>query len=394
MAVLQAWPGRGFWQGRTHGGSGTLAQMVTQMATTSQPHLFASAVSAFGGFDLAHGWAVNLFVVVSLAVVGVLLCTSRLALVRAGLYAGAVLCAADWLFVQDLGIFGGTGTDPNTMPPLALLLVVGYVAIARAPAEVTASVRSVTTTAVPAAGVGPADGEPEEVGKTATHEPWWARLSGKDLVRALAALGALAVVMVGAVPMAFASVNPTGDPIVTEVQNGTPDAENIPAPAFDLVDQSGKQVSLGDLRGKAVALTFLDPVCSSDCPVIAQEFREADSMLGSQARHVEFVAIDTNQLYTSVAAVDAFDRQEGMNTLDNWLYLTGPAPQLEKIWDSYGVQEQVEPAGAMVAHTDIAYVIDRSGWVSEVLGANPVTGAAGTTSFAGLLSSEIRNVLH
>ena len=36
MAVLQAWPGRGFWQG-LHGQPGTLAGMTHDMAQTSQP---------------------------------------------------------------------------------------------------------------------------------------------------------------------------------------------------------------------------------------------------------------------------------------------------------------------------------------------------------------------
>src|SRR6202011_5080136 len=35
MAVLQAWPGRGFWQGTSHGQAGTLTGMVQTMAGTS-----------------------------------------------------------------------------------------------------------------------------------------------------------------------------------------------------------------------------------------------------------------------------------------------------------------------------------------------------------------------
>jgi hypothetical protein len=37
MAVLQAWPGRGFWQGTSHGQPGTLAGMTSTMAQTPQP---------------------------------------------------------------------------------------------------------------------------------------------------------------------------------------------------------------------------------------------------------------------------------------------------------------------------------------------------------------------
>jgi cytochrome oxidase Cu insertion factor (SCO1/SenC/PrrC family) len=373
MAVLQAWPGRGFWQGHGASGSGTLSQMLAQMAATAQPHALSTTVSAFERFDHAHGWALNLVVVVALAGIGALLCSRRAGLVRAAVIAGAVVCLADWLLVQDLGVFGGTGTDPNSMPPTIVLLVVGYLAISRVPAGEH----------VAESAVAPVPGQ----------VPWWARISARDLVRGIAALAAIGVVLVGAVPMAFASVNPKADAIVSEAIDGTPDPVDIPAPGFDLVNQSGRPVSLSQLRGHAIALTFLDPVCTSDCPVIAQEFREADASLGSESGKVELVAVVTNQLYRSVAAVDAFDRQEGLDHTPNWLYLTGTDQQLERVWNAYGVQEQVEPGGAMVAHSDLAYVIDGAGIERVVLDSDPSPGSAGMSSFVVVLSSELRRVL-
>ena len=79
MALLQAWPGRGFWQGHLSGGAhvGTLTGMVAQMAKTSQPAFLSSWVSSFGNLDAAHGWAVNLVLVVVMAAIGVALCTGR-----------------------------------------------------------------------------------------------------------------------------------------------------------------------------------------------------------------------------------------------------------------------------------------------------------------------------
>ena len=70
MAVLQAWPGRGFWQGHTGGQPGTLAGMVQSMAGTSQPRFLAGLVSGFGALVSDHGFAVNLVAVVALAVIG------------------------------------------------------------------------------------------------------------------------------------------------------------------------------------------------------------------------------------------------------------------------------------------------------------------------------------
>jgi hypothetical protein len=78
MALLQAWPGRGFWQGTAHGQASGLADMVQSMAATSQPRVLSSLVSAFGNFTAAHGFAVNLVAVIALAAIGAAFCVSAL----------------------------------------------------------------------------------------------------------------------------------------------------------------------------------------------------------------------------------------------------------------------------------------------------------------------------
>jgi cytochrome oxidase Cu insertion factor (SCO1/SenC/PrrC family) len=213
-------------------------------------------------------------------------------------------------------------------------------------------------------------------------------------LRSLSALGAVGIVLLGAAPMAAAAANRVADPILSEAINGDPGFTNLKAAPFQLVDQDGKTVSLKDLRGKVVALTFLDPVCTSDCPLIAQEFLEADQMLGSLAGRAEFVAIVANPVYHSVAATAAFTCTEGLGKVKNWLFLAGSVNALEHVWNAYGVQVAVETAGAMVAHTDIAYVIEQQGRTREVLNADPGPGTAATrSSFAGLIAGEVRHLL-
>ena len=59
MAVLQAWPGRGFWSGTIDGKPGTLAGMVQQMSGTPQPHVLSALLARFGSFVASNGFAVN-----------------------------------------------------------------------------------------------------------------------------------------------------------------------------------------------------------------------------------------------------------------------------------------------------------------------------------------------
>jgi cytochrome oxidase Cu insertion factor (SCO1/SenC/PrrC family) len=213
------------------------------------------------------------------------------------------------------------------------------------------------------------------------------------LTRVLATITALVVVLVGAVPMVSASINPNADPILAVAVDGTPNTVDIPAPAFQLVDQEGRPVSLSDLRGRTVALTFLDPVCTSDCPLIAQEFRDANSLLGADSSRVLFVAIVANEVYRSGAFTNAFDRQEGLVHMRNWLFLTGSLPELEHVWQDYGIAADVLPAGAMIAHSELAYLIDASGHTREVLSTEPGNGSASSSSFSVYLASALERVV-
>ncbi len=131
MAVLQAWPGRGFWHGTYHGQPGTLTGMIQDMSGVAQPHFLSAWVAGFASFTAGHGFAVNLFAVAALAVAGVVLLSGRPSLVRPAVAGFTVLCLADWVLIQDLAIFGGLGTDPNSMIPFALLAIGGYLALAR-----------------------------------------------------------------------------------------------------------------------------------------------------------------------------------------------------------------------------------------------------------------------
>jgi cytochrome oxidase Cu insertion factor (SCO1/SenC/PrrC family) len=305
---------------------------------------------------------------------------------RATLIATIALCLADWVLIEDFGIFGGLGTDPNSMIPIILLVGAGYLALAPVPvpAEEPAA-------AQPAAAAEPA--------AAAAATPAWrpaqlARAFGAASTRAVLAAWAVAMIILGAAPMALAQASPNASPIIAEAIDGDSAPLNFTAPPFTLTDQHGRPVSLASLRGQVVLLTFLDPVCTSDCPLIAQEFRQADQMLGAKSRGVELVAIVANPLYRSVAYTRAFDTQERLASVPNWLFLTGTLPQLQQTWKNYAIAAEIAPAGGMILHNDVAYVIDANGRTRTELNLDPGPGTASTkSSFAVELSAAAEHVM-
>jgi cytochrome oxidase Cu insertion factor (SCO1/SenC/PrrC family) len=384
MAVLQAWPGRGFWQGTIGGQPGTLTGMVQSMVSTPQPHFLSALLADFGSFAARNGFAVNLVVVIALAAMGAAFLTGKPRLVKYAVWFGIVFCLATWVLVQDLGFLGGLGTDPNSMIPWILLFSAGYLALRPEPAEAPAV-------------------EPEGHGwrqrlRTLTPRTLTPRTLGGTVatasVRSVGAVAALGIILLGAAPMAAAAANRTADPILALAIEGNSSAMDVPAFGFQLTDQSGQPVSLASLRGKVVVMTFLDPVCTTDCPIIAAEFKEAGVLLGPADKDVELVAIVANPIYRSAEFTQAFDREEGLAAVPNWLFLTGSVSELSQVWKHYGVAVLDLPAGSMVDHSDVAMIIDRTGHIREVVGSDPGPATDSTqSSYSVLLTQYTHQVL-
>jgi cytochrome oxidase Cu insertion factor (SCO1/SenC/PrrC family) len=400
MAVLQAWPGRAFWQGEVHGQPGSLTSMVQSMAALSQPSALANLVSGFGSFVRADGFAVNLVAVLALGLAGVAFVSRNPRIVRIGLIALAVLGFADWVLVQDLGFLGGLGTDPNSMIPMLLLATAGYLALTPTPAAAGAQ-ESSQPASEPAQEGQPA-GTPAFPVVNPARSNWRERLKPANLSGAMAAAslasvasaGAIGVILLGAVPMAAAQASDAASPILAQSVDGSSAPMNSPAPGFTLTDQDGRKVSLASLHGKAILLTFLDPVCVTDCPLIAQEFRQAGLLLAGHASQVALVAVNINPLYSDVSYLRAFDQQERLTSLPNWLYLTGAPAQLRPIWKKYGIASETSPAGSMLGHNDAAFVIGTNGRLRQELDFDPGPGTAATiSSFATELASDAEQAL-
>ena len=149
-------------------------------------------------------------------------------------------------------------------------------------------------------------------------------------------------------------------PAAVQSRLGLSSLGSRPAPGLSLVDQRGRTVSLASLRGRVVVLEFFDPVCTDICPIVSQEYVEANRLLGAAARKAAFVAVNVNQYHRSVADVAGFSRKHGLDGIASWHFLTGPTSTLQRIWQAYGVAVQPNPSGDVV-HSSLVYFIDAKG---------------------------------
>lgn len=147
------------------------------------------------------------------------------------------------------------------------------------------------------------------------------------------------------------------------------DLGGAPAPDFALTDQTGRAVTLGDLRGKAVVLTFLYTSCPDTCPIIASRLGVVHDRLGSRARDVAFAAIAVDPERDTVERGRQFLEAQGV--ADKLLFLTADRPTLESVWAAYyigvtrapvsGPAADRNPTAYSVAHNDVLYLIDKQG---------------------------------
>lgn len=369
MAVLQAWPGRGFW--RDHG---RLGAMVASMAATPQPPVLAGWLRAFGTVVDAHAATVNALIVVLLVAIGVGLWIRRPALLRAAVVAAGALGLAVWVLVQDLGVLGGLGTDPNSIPPQLVLLAAGALAALRPSAQGA------------------------RVAEPGVRLAWTRRLSASPSYgfRTLAALGAVLVVVLGVAPIAVASMLQRGSAraLVREAAGGSPVITDVPAPRVGLVDQHGRKLTLAALHGDVVLLTLLDPLGAGHSLGVARELAEARRRIGAANRRVTLVAIDDDPRRRTLAALRAFDRRAQLSDAAAWHFLTGPLPALRAAWAHLGVAHELAAHGQMPARDDVVWVIDPSGAVRAVLATEPVPATpAGRASLEAALAALVQNLL-
>ena len=195
-----------------------------------------------------------------------------------------------------------------------------------------------------------------------------------------AAAGTLAVILIAALVTVVVAgrrhdANALADSIAGQRPTGIPASISLPtinlmglspvpakgAPGFRLTDQDGRTLALSSLRGKVVVLTFMDPHCTDICPLISQEFVDAQHDLGKSAGQVVFAAVNVNQFFNRVSDVAAFSDEHQLGSIPSWHFFTGPASSLRAAWRGYSVEVVAPNPNADIVHTSVIYFIGPDG---------------------------------
>ena len=138
-----------------------------------------------------------------------------------------------------------------------------------------------------------------------------------------------------------------------------------PAPDFRLTDARGAPISLRRFRGRTVIVTFIDPACTTLCPLEAKVLEQAVARTAPSTRPA-IVAVSVNPWAQSRALLGG-DTREWRLTPD-WHWAVGPKRLLAPVWRRYGVAvlARRKVVGKVVvhdiSHTEAAILVDADGF--------------------------------
>jgi protein SCO1/2 len=133
-----------------------------------------------------------------------------------------------------------------------------------------------------------------------------------------------------------------------------------PAPEFTLTTQDRSRLSLRDLRGKVVAVTFIYASCADTCPLLTAKMAGLQSRLdGDFGSRVWFVSITVDPERDTPAVLKEYAEAHGAKAT-GWAFLTGTPAEIREVARRYGVAYRKTARGD-VDHTFLTSVIDQTG---------------------------------
>jgi protein SCO1 len=185
-------------------------------------------------------------------------------------------------------------------------------------------------------------------------------------------MGAMLLSACGSASSDGMSMPSSAQPSTTAVSQA--DLGKVSAPDFRLQDQNGKVMSLAQVKGKVVVLTFWYTHCPDMCPLSAEKVHQTLSDLGKQASQIAVFAVSVDPANDTSTSAQQFSQEHRLISYENWHFLLGRQEKLLPVWKDYHIYTDAEkaspPQGQALNHMAIIYLIDKQGRERVLLPAN------------------------
>jgi protein SCO1 len=130
---------------------------------------------------------------------------------------------------------------------------------------------------------------------------------------------------------------------------------------FSLTTQDKRSLTLRELRGKVVAVTFIFTQCRDTCPMLTAKLVGIERKLAvSRDADIRFVAISLTPKHDTPEVLKRYAQAYSAD-LSRWAFLTGDAAQIHDLARQYGVFVRKKETQDDVDHGFLTSLVDRAG---------------------------------
>ncbi|MFN0316017.1 MAG: SCO family protein [Burkholderiales bacterium] len=135
-----------------------------------------------------------------------------------------------------------------------------------------------------------------------------------------------------------------------------------PAPAFTLTTQAGKRLSMRELSGSVVVVTFIFTSCRDTCPMLTAKLVQIKKDLDRKpGKGTVFAAITVDPEKDTPAVLAQYAKALGA-TDPGWVFLSGSPEEVQDVTRRYAIFARKQVSGD-VDHTFLTSLIDRKGMI-------------------------------
>jgi protein SCO1 len=132
------------------------------------------------------------------------------------------------------------------------------------------------------------------------------------------------------------------------------------APPFVLDAATGGRVSLADLRGKVLMITFIFTTCTATCPMLTAKMVHIQRQLGAEfGTRVNFASITVDPLNDTPGRLREYAVAHSANAA-GWHFLTGSPSEISDVLNRYGAYAKKSERGEL-EHLFLTSLVDRKG---------------------------------
>jgi protein SCO1 len=124
-------------------------------------------------------------------------------------------------------------------------------------------------------------------------------------------------------------------------------------PNVSVIDDHGRPVLLGSLKGKVVLLDFIHVGCPGVCTTLVSKFGEvADSLRPELGSKVVLLSVTNDPEHDRPEQLLALARKSEAD-LDGWLFVTGKPGDVDRVIKAFGVNNKRMPDGSPAHITQV-----------------------------------------